>query len=198
MKFSHSYPVLSMIALSVCLSITGCSKSTNTQITAPTDNTIVSSDDNSGSIDDSNTGNVKFEGTLDNDRKGIELLKACNSSHVDLSRLEKIIATGVDLNKIYEVGNYQYTALGVLCRQDNIDRDAIKLLIRSGANINQPINEQGVTPLMIVCDHKDIDKSDIKFLIDSGADVNSKDCWPALLPHLLYQSVVIIFKGGRA
>ena len=175
MQFSHYHPIFSAIVISVCLSMMGCTKTTNSQVNNAIE-PVITSDDKPEPVEvtKAETGAVKFEGTLDEDSNGIELLKACNSSHVDIQKIEHLISTGVDLNKAYQIDNYTYTPLDVLCSQNDIDEEAIRLLVKHGADINAS-NDLGLTPMMIACDRKDIDIPALKTLIELGADLNAKD-----------------------
>ena len=201
MRFSYSYSFLSAIAISVCLSLTGCTKSTNTQVNAATEPDVASTNGKPESAEVTKVkkiDGVDFDGPLDDNKDAIELLKACNSSHVDLSKVENLISMGVDLNKRYQVGKHLYTPLGVLCKQKDIDEEAVRLLINHGADINQP-GEDDHAPLIITINHKDIDITALKLLIESGADVNieDKDYQMQPLIYLLYNHWEDVSEAAR-
>ena len=185
MHYLHRRIIISGLVMASCLSIHGCAKSTVTPVNHATDSVAETPDKrpksvevilNAGWVDCDNDyqdpEGITFMGKLDNDRNAIELLKACNTSHVDIPKLEQLIATGVDLNKTYQVGSKKYSPLEVLCSRSDIDEEAIKILIKHGADINF-YSESGFTPLMTACDRKIIDKQALKLLIELSDDINA-------------------------
>lgn len=180
----HPNIVISCLLMASCLTLHGCAKSTNNPVNDVTDSVVAPGISTPKSVevilnegwtdcdnDYQDPEGITFMGKLDKDSNAIELLKACNSSHVDIPKIEQLIASGVDLNKTYQVGTHQYTPLVVLCSRSDIDEDAVRVLLKHGANINQP-DGKGRTPLIIASDRRNIDKSALKLLIESGADVN--------------------------
>lgn len=115
------------------------------------------------------------------------LHKACNSSHIDVDLIRKLVADGEDINQEYRFGkryneNLKVTPLGVACYRKDIDENAIRVLVELGAKIDQyntyisqtTYGNRRFTPLIAACDRSEIDDEAVKTLLELGADINAK------------------------
>ncbi|AVL95171.1 ankyrin repeat protein [Moumouvirus australiensis] len=101
----------------------------------------------------------------------IELLRAANSG--DFLGLKRFIKINIDMIGINNrVG--KETPLTLATWWNNLK--LIKLLIKFGADINIPENENGWSPLIIACIRHTVNSYEIiEYLLKNGADINHQD-----------------------
>ncbi|KAF8782462.1 putative ankyrin repeat protein-like protein [Argiope bruennichi] len=87
---------------------------------------------------------------------------------IQLDIVKELLGRGADINA---VNCHRFTPLTIAIRQDSVNLDLVELLLRKGANPNQPIDQ---APLFIAFHTKNIDHYLIKLLMDSGANVQTK------------------------
>ena len=94
----------------------------------------------------------------------------------NIELIQDLIDRGADVNKeckkfINRDLILSYTPLEILCKQNIINFEAVKLLINRGAYVNKG----DFTPLGYLCNQENVNLELIQYLIDKGADVN-KEC----------------------
>ncbi|MBQ9817337.1 MAG: ankyrin repeat domain-containing protein [Proteobacteria bacterium] len=112
----------------------------------------------------------------------LKLLKVCNSSHVDIEKMRKLIESGVNVNAQIEVGGQEITPLGVVCCRSDIDAEAVRVLLELGAHVdkenltqinNGKLKRQRVSPLALACARSKIDIEAINILLEHKASLRS-------------------------
>ena len=97
------------------------------------------------------------------------LLNACKSINLNYQIIKLLIAVGIDVNQAGKDGK---TPLVILCENEFVELQFVKILVEYGANINIG------SPLQAILQNKNPNLDIIKYLIENGA--NYKEC------HLLY------------
>ncbi|MBQ9394836.1 MAG: ankyrin repeat domain-containing protein [Proteobacteria bacterium] len=168
-----------LFCLAIAFSLSGCAGSYNTTQS-------VFDQDVQGLIRSEDVDGIDFG----DESKVPPLHKACNSSHIDIDEIRRLVAAGEDINATYsfELNNLDYhrnsiTPLGVACSRSDIDEKAVRVLVELGADVNAPSNYRTTkgnvyrtfTPIMAAVNRSKVDNDALKVLIQLGAQINAQD-----------------------
>jgi len=107
---------------------------------------------------------------------GSQLVDMMWSIEPDLERARQLIAAGADLENNH---SYSMTPLMVAVRNGNIN--AVKLLIKAGANVNAKSSPEESTPLMYASQRDWIDI--MRMLLKAGAEIEATDSYGQTALH---------------
>ena len=166
---------LRILVFALMLALSGCAGTSSN-----TSNTAVNA---SGEGIHTDLEGMELNGISFENSKGLELLKVCNSSRVDVKKMRALIESGVDVNARIEIDGQYLTPLGVVCNRSDIDAKAVRVLLELGADVNAtsltPFNRHRdvsdkyeATPLALACDRSNIDSEAISLLLKHGAKLD--------------------------
>ncbi|AQN68665.1 ankyrin repeat protein [Saudi moumouvirus] len=109
---------------------------------------------------------------IDIDNQFFDLLRQSKSNE-NYKIFKKYLKENINFININKL-NSRNTPLTFATWSDNLK--LIKLLIKYGADVNMPENENGWTPLIIACIRYTLNSYEIiEYLLNNGADINHKD-----------------------